>query len=90
VFVIMVLLERDDGARTHSTVARQMTHVTPGARCFFNRTGLTTRGQGMIADGRGDSSLRQQNEQSDKNYERTSRTFSGQLPAPTSRDSTAT
>jgi hypothetical protein len=44
----------------------------------------------VIADGRGNSSLRQQNEQSDKNYERTSRTFSGQLPAPTSRDSTAT
>jgi hypothetical protein len=84
VLVVMVLPQRDYGARAHSTMACQVTHVASCARSFFDRSRLTGRGQSVIADGRGYSSLTQKNDGCDENDKRTTRTFSGQLPVPTS------
>jgi hypothetical protein len=67
-------------------MAGQVTHVAPCPWSFFDGAGLTGRGQGVIADGRGYCCLTQQNNARGENDKRTSRTFSGQLPVPTSRD----
>ena len=59
-FVVMIFFERVDGARTNSTVPRQVMHVASGTRCFLDGAGFTRRGQGVIADGRGNSGVSQQ------------------------------
>jgi hypothetical protein len=57
VFIIVMFFESVDGARAHPPVPRQVTHMAAGTRGFLKGTGPTGRGQGVIADGRGDSSL---------------------------------
>ena len=77
-------VERDDGARTHSTVSRQVTHVAADARRFLDGMRPAGRGESVITDSRSDSGLSQQNNGREENEKSTNRTFSGHLPAPTS------
>jgi hypothetical protein len=64
-----------------------VTHMAPGMPGLFDGAGLAGRSQGAIAYSRRNPGLRQQDDRGEDNDEaRTSRTFSGQLPVPTSRD----
>src|ERR1700688_2073785 len=83
----MMALERGYSARAHSPAAGQVTHVAARVAALYDSAGLPGRSERTSADGGGNPRLGQQDDGYEEDDEaRTGRTFSGQLPVPTSRD----